>query len=140
MIRIIFALFPAMVSVFLYGIAIYAKKSEKEFWQNAIRTTGVNLTKSYGDKQYNTKKLLRVVLPNGQTETISSRSFNQIKAIPLGEVLHIAYLPKTAMGMTLYELRILDDVYMKKHRISASCGISIAASISLIVAVFILIL
>ena len=29
MIRIIFALFPAMVSVFLYGIAIYAKKSEK---------------------------------------------------------------------------------------------------------------
>ena len=104
MIRIIFALFPAMVSVFLYGIAIYAKKSEKEFWQNAIRTTGINLTKSYGDKQYNTKKLLRVVLPNGQTETISSRSFNQIKAIPLGEVLHIAYLPKTAMGMTFYRM------------------------------------
>ena len=74
MIRIIFALFPAMVSVFLYGIAIYAKKSEKEFWQNAIRTTGVNLTKSYGDKQYNTKKLLRVVLPNGQTETITNRT------------------------------------------------------------------
>lgn len=46
---------------------------------------------------------------------------------------------KGAMGMTFYELRILDDVYMKKHRISAACGISIAASIALIVAVFILI-
>ena len=90
---------------------------EEDFQKNAVYTTGKNITKSYCDKQWNNTKLILVTLPNGKVEQMKSKAFNQKKAIPLGQIVHVAYRGTPKFCTTFYELRILDEQYIKIPRI-----------------------
>lgn len=84
----------------------------------AVTINGKNVTKSYCDKQNATDKLVLVTLPDGSEMQMRSNQFNQIKAIPLGAMVRIGYVVKNTWGIRTYEMRLMEDQYMRKRRIS----------------------
>lgn len=111
-------IFFAILTTILFFCALITYKDEKYFKENAVYTFGKNVTKSYRDKQNATDKLVLVTLPDGSEMQMRSNQFNQIKAIPLGAMVRIGYVVKNTWGIRTYEMRLMEEQYMRKRRIS----------------------
>ena len=115
---IVIEIFLVILTAILFYCALITYKDEKYFKENAVYTFGKNVTKSYCDKQNATDKLILVTLPDGSEMQMRSNQFNQIKAIPLGAMVRIGYVVKNTWGIRTYEMRLMEDQYMRKRRIS----------------------
>lgn len=118
-VSIVFAFF----SILLYCIYIFANKDEKEFERNAIYTNGIAQGRKILDEGIYEEWYVLINDEFGEARELLAKPCKPIQYIQPHTVLEVAYMKKKILGTDFYELRIVDERYVKVEKIGLAKGI-----------------
>lgn len=109
---------------------------ESYFKQHAIIAMGKNV--SYNLNPDSTVKQILITLADGSEELVQSQVFVPIRTIPLEALVRVAYTEKIVFGMKVYDLKIIDEHYVKKRKMSWAGVMWLITAISTVAAIVII--
>ena len=85
-----------------------------------------------------TVKQILITLADGSEELVQSQVFVPIRTIPLEALVRVAYTEKIVFGMKVYDLKIIDEHYVKKRKMSWTGVMWLITAISTVAAIIII--
>lgn len=122
---IIVSMVFAFFSGLLYCIYVFANKSEKQFERNAIYTKGIAQGRKILDEGIYEEWYVLINDEYGEEKELLAQPCKPTQYIQPGTVLNVAYMKKKIFGTDFFELRILDERYVKIEKITLAKGIRI---------------
>ena len=115
--------------------AKFSKNSEAQFKNNAFITTGTVVSRKLNSDGYMSEYYINVVDQNGNEKEMLSQSFKESNGdIKPGTQIKVAIAEKKTLGISTYELRVVDERYAKVSSGEISVVLTVISVIMFVVA------
>ena len=121
-------------SLIIYSIFYFVKKAEKNFQKDARYTYAKAIGRDWNCEGNTIAEWVMIVEEDGSEKEVVSQQFCCKETIPQGEMVKVAYVCKELFGIRMYELRIVDERFVKAERISLKLALNILFIVFAIIA------
>ena len=133
-------IFLVLGIVFMLAFKI-SRNSEIQFEKNAYYTEGVIVGRKMKSDGYMDEEYVRVIDRYGNEKKLLSQSFRPINpTIEPGTIVKVALAEKKTLGISTYELRIVDERYAKQSNGRVSNTLFVLTFMFIVIAIIMFVL